>query len=248
MTHTFEKIYNFHDLGGLQAADNRVVKYGLLFQSGDLHHATQKDCAYLKDELKVHTIIDYRNKKEQIHNPTPDLKGIEIIQTSLVEGPITLSSLIGLDEKDIESKFQSDVIESKFREYAINHLAYRPLIQALRNKKVPLLQHCLAGRDRTGTGVFLTYLLLGARLPAIVQRFMHTQKSFYTHQPPWLQHIVKEAKNPAIRHLILEVNPTFLLAAYDEILNHYDTIDRYFLNEFQITNAERREIQDFYLE
>lgn len=89
---------------------------------------------------------------------------------------------------------------------------------------------------------------MGVRLPLIVQRFIQTQKSFYLQQPPWLQRIVKEAKNPIVRHLILDVNPTFLFAAYDEILNHYHTIDTYFFEEFQLTIEERRHIQDFYLE
>ncbi|MEB7771109.1 tyrosine-protein phosphatase [Kurthia gibsonii] len=247
MTYQFEGIYNFHDLGGLKSSDGRNVKKGLLFQSGDLFGATKKDCDYLQSQLKIRTIIDYRNENEQQQNPTPHLKDIEILQTSRVDGPIQISSLLQLDEKEIEQRFQLKVIEAKFREYALNHAAYQPLIEAIRNKKVPILQHCLAGRDRTGTGVFLTYLLLGVRLPLIVQRFIQTQKSFYLQQPPWLQRIVKEAKNPIVRHLILDVNPTFLFVAYDEILNHYHTIDTYFFEEFQLTIEERRHIQDFYL-
>lgn len=224
------------------------MKKGLLFQSGDLFGATKKDCDYLQSQLKIRTIIDYRNENEQRQNPTPHLKDIEILQTSRVDGPIQISSLLQLDEKEIEQRFQLKVIEAKFREYALNHAAYQPLIEAIRNKKVPILQHCLAGRDRTGMGVFLLYPLFDVPLKTIVQTFLERQKNATEQMPEWLKVMLRNLQGQKLETDMNYVYGDFLLVAYDEILNEFDTIENFFLKQFQMDRAERKAIQDFYLE
>jgi len=40
-------VRNFRDVGGLPTVDGRRVKYGVLFRSGHLAHATEDDAAFL---------------------------------------------------------------------------------------------------------------------------------------------------------------------------------------------------------
>lgn len=40
-------VRNFRDVGGLPASDGRRVRYGVLFRSGHLAHATEEDAAFL---------------------------------------------------------------------------------------------------------------------------------------------------------------------------------------------------------
>jgi protein-tyrosine phosphatase len=48
-------IRNFRDVGGLPTVDGRRVRYGRLFRSGHLAHATAEDAAFLGG-LGLHTM------------------------------------------------------------------------------------------------------------------------------------------------------------------------------------------------
>ncbi|MYT09309.1 tyrosine-protein phosphatase, partial [Streptomyces sviceus] len=53
-------VRNFRDVSGLPTADGRRVRYGMLFRSGHLAHATAEDAVFLVS-LGLHTIFDFRN-------------------------------------------------------------------------------------------------------------------------------------------------------------------------------------------
>lgn len=57
-------VRNFRDVGGLPTVDGRRVRYGRLFRSGHLAHATAEDRAFLTS-LGLHTIFDFRNAADQ---------------------------------------------------------------------------------------------------------------------------------------------------------------------------------------
>lgn len=106
----------------------------------------------------------------------------------------------------------------------------------------------MLGRDRTGIGVFLLYLLLDVPLKTIVQTFLERQKNAIEQMPEWLKVMIRNLQGQKLETDMNYVNGDFLLVAYDEILNEFDTIENFFLKQFQIDKTERKAIQDFYLE
>src|SRR5437868_13090273 len=76
-------VRNFRDVGGLPTADGRRVRYGVLFRSGHLAHATEDDAAFLSS-LGLHTIFDFRNAADQkLEGPDVDLPGVTNVNLPL---------------------------------------------------------------------------------------------------------------------------------------------------------------------
>lgn len=76
-------VRNFRDVGGLPTADGRRVRYGVLFRSGHLAHATEDDAAFLAS-LGLHTIFDFRNAADQkLEGPDVDLPGVANVNLPL---------------------------------------------------------------------------------------------------------------------------------------------------------------------
>ena len=86
-TISLEAIQNFRDMGGLTTQDGRTVKYGLLFRSGHLANATTEDLNTLH-YLQIKTIFDYRDAKEILHAPTPQLNQIKQININPNKIPV----------------------------------------------------------------------------------------------------------------------------------------------------------------
>jgi len=72
----FEGIQNARDLGGINAADGRTVKPGLLFRTGELERATDADIAYLRAAGLRH-IVDFRDPAEIAARPDRPVPGAE---------------------------------------------------------------------------------------------------------------------------------------------------------------------------
>lgn len=245
--HTFEQIPNFFDTGGIEVTDGRKIRENLFFQSGDISNATIQDIIYLKNKIGLQTIIDYRNQYEQSEKPALNIQGVKTIHTHVSMPTLTLEELL----QDAETSMNYFEVRNRMRIYrqhlAKNH-SYEPLIEAIRTKQVPLLQHCMLGRDRTGMGVFLLYLLFDVPLKTIVKTFLERQKNATEHMPDWLKEMIRKLQNQQLETDMNYVNGDFLLAAYDEILNEFDTIEQFFLKQFHMNHEERKAIQDFYLE
>src|SRR6476469_8348331 len=76
-------VRNFRDVGGLPTVDGRRVRYGHLFRSGHLAHATEEDAAFLSS-LGLHTIFDFRNAADQkLEGPDVELPGVRNVNLPL---------------------------------------------------------------------------------------------------------------------------------------------------------------------
>ena len=63
-----EGCFNFRDLGGYQAQDNRTVKYRTLFRADNPQFLTEADAAYVASDLGVAVVIDLRNPEDALES------------------------------------------------------------------------------------------------------------------------------------------------------------------------------------
>lgn len=244
----FEKIYNFRDLGGIQSRNGRIVKFGLLFRSGELSYATASDWDKISSTLHVHTILDLRNTKERQLNPIIPPYPVTQIHANAGAPVIDVVEMLTMSEADLRKHFNFESLYSYYTNLPIQNNGYKILVENFIQFKTPLLLHCTAGIDRTGIGVFILYLILDVPVDRIVKNYFSTRQVVLEIKPNWLIALENNKIDPALIDFIIGSDPDYLFYAFDEILNHYDTLENYLLLEFGITEKIRKEVQDYYLD
>ncbi len=69
----FEAVSNFRDLGGYRTHDRHTVALRRIFHSGELHHMTRNDMKFLKDEIRINSVIDLRNYNRENIGPLDEM-------------------------------------------------------------------------------------------------------------------------------------------------------------------------------
>ncbi|MET7982951.1 MULTISPECIES: tyrosine-protein phosphatase [unclassified Streptomyces] len=175
-------VRNFRDVGGLPTADGRRVRYGQLFRSGHLAHATEEDAAFLSS-LGLHTIFDFRNAADQkLEGPDVELPGVRNMNLPLTD-PADGSEFWKMVREGDLDQLRALLGDGKAANRMIN--SYRAIIKertaehsqvlhALADDSVPALMHCAAGKDRAGLSIAVTLLALGVEREAIVADYLES--------------------------------------------------------------------------
>ncbi|MEV5148767.1 tyrosine-protein phosphatase [Streptomyces sp. NPDC052727] len=175
-------VRNFRDVGGLPTTDGRRVRYGVLFRSGHLAHATEQDAAFLAS-LGLHTIFDFRNAADQkLEGPDVELPGVRNVNLPLSDPADGAEFWKMVREGDLDQlrailddgKGAARMIAS-YRKIVTERTAeHARVLHALADDSVPALMHCAAGKDRAGISVAVTLLALGVERDAIVADYLES--------------------------------------------------------------------------
>jgi len=157
---TLEGSANFRDLGGYQTADGRTVRTGVVFRSGHLANLTDADVVRL-DALGLKTVVDFRADHE-----------LEVFGHDRLNGSVDRVSIPIGNHKDHQDFYESiqagdftalhDLAQASrtmVRDNADDFAALLRLIAESDN--LPLVFHCIGGKDRTGVAAALILSLLG---------------------------------------------------------------------------------------
>lgn len=248
MDYVFDGIPNFRDMGGLETRNGRKVKDGLLFRSGELSRSSEKDRQILVEEFHLKTIIDYRDKEEIATHATPIFEGVTNIHAPASRAILNIASIEVLSKDNLLELFDLNNLKEFYEDLPIDNPAYKELVRLLQVAEGPILQHCSAGKDRTGVGAFITYLILDVPVKTIVMDFLLTNEYVRKNPPYWLPAVKENVKDPDLIEVIVGVNPKYIFYTYDKILNEFDTIEDYLLETYGIDEGERKRIQDLYLD
>ncbi|GEK30408.1 protein-tyrosine-phosphatase [Kurthia zopfii] len=249
MNQSAAQIANFRDMGGLVTNSGNRVKEHLLFRSGELNQLNQNGVHFIQNELNIQSIIDFRDEAETKSAPTPLIDGVKNFLVPANKMAINFASMKELIEDDLLSQFSEGSLEQFYRALPIKNAAYKKLVQQFKSKNhVPLLQHCTAGKDRTGVGAMILYLILDVPFNAIVQEYLLTNDYMTNHVPAWVERAKPYVQDSNLLNKFIFVDEAYLSAAYDEILQVYKTVDQYLLEEFEIDAAMRQTLHQFYTE
>ncbi len=163
---------NFRDLGGYRTADGRMVKWGLLYRSGQMHDLTPADYTYLQ-KLGIRTVCDFRDTRERTNEPTLWPAG---------HRPKVLSDDYALDMSamklpgDPATWTHEQVVTAMTATYPrlLDQFngQYRRMFAELLAGDVPLAFHCTAGKDRTGVAAALLLTALGVPRATIIEDYL----------------------------------------------------------------------------
>lgn len=167
--------YNFRDLGGIAAANGRVVRAGRLFRSDTLQALTAADVAWLA-AAGLAAVVDLRLAEEvagEGRGPLAQAPGL-----AYVNAPMAMASLQGIaPERALDTLYLGCLEPASNLPRAFEHVA--------RFAGAPTIFHCAAGKDRTGLlaamllsavgvgddAIVADYLLSRAAMPAMLARF-----------------------------------------------------------------------------
>ncbi|MCX4514216.1 tyrosine-protein phosphatase [Streptomyces sp. NBC_01619] len=168
-------VRNFRDVGGLPTVDGHRTRYGRLFRSGHLAHATGSDAAFL-GSLGLHTIFDFRNAADhRLEGPDVELPGVRNVNIPLSDPADGAEFWRMVRDGDLD---QLKTILADGKAAGRMTASYRTIIKertaehshvlhALAQDSVPALMHCAAGKDRAGLSIAISLLAVGVEREAI---------------------------------------------------------------------------------
>lgn len=239
---------NYRDLGGYQTADGRTVKWGKLFRSDELYTLTEADQKYLQNSgLKL--IIDYRTDKERVKKLDPAMPGVDNIRLT-IDQDIDLKAIYSGDLSSLGKPGESLIRLNK--KLVNTTVEYTKLFElALDAQNLPFVQHCTAGKDRTGFGSALLLLALGVPEQVVMEDYLLSNTYRQEYNEKALQQfkpLLKDANSQEIFQALLDVREEYLQTAFHEIKQQYGSYDNYLEQALGLTDEERKKLQDLYLE
>ncbi|MBD2859899.1 tyrosine-protein phosphatase [Spongiibacter sp. KMU-158] len=251
----FEKMHNFRELGGLQSADGRRLRWGMIYRSDKISGLSEMDKRYL-DRLQLSRIVDFRSDEER-HDAPHSLPDNSVIHIEAL--PISVEAA-EIDKMVASLKCEDTTVEDMSR-YLINANremveqftpVYRQWMQDLLNPDhYPQVFHCTAGKDRTGLAAALLLTALDVPKATIMDDYMAT--NHYTaarinavanaiHSSSMFQ------VNEDVIKVLFSVQAQFIEAAFDSMKQLYGSIDAYLEMGLSFGSQQRQQLQSLLLE
>lgn len=247
-------VRNFRDVGGLPTVDGRRVRYGVLFRSGHLAHATDEDAAFLAS-LGLHTVFDFRNASDQkLEGPDVELPGVRNVNLPLTDPADGAEFWKMVRDGDLD-QLRALLADGKGANRMIN--SYRAIVkqrtaehsqvlQSLAEDSVPALMHCAAGKDRAGLSIAITLLAVGVEREAIVADYLESNaahRRYKVHRSS----TSASAYSPEVMELLsplFDARAEYLTAAFETIEETWGGVDAYLEQALGVTPELRDRLRE----
>jgi protein-tyrosine phosphatase len=240
---------NFRDLGGYPAAGEKMVKWGRFFRGGPLHGLGEKAQEALAG-LKLKKVFDYRTRLEaerlpDVYPPGTNYEWIPAVPRE--------ERFLQFADRDVTAHLRSihtaadaqDAYQLFVDLYAAMPFGSDAFCRMLHNldgeQGVPFMQHCAAGKDRTGVGSALLLLALGVEEKAVVEDYLLTLIFREEANNSRLQKLREEGISQDALDMVrrmMTVSEELIYSALNAIRSKYPSYDAFFLGEYGI-DSER---------
>ena len=260
--------FNMRDLGGYLGVDNRPVKWGLFFRSDDLSSLDTGDRCYL-EEMGIRSIVDYRSEGEKEKHPNQLISNAQTYEFSPNAKVAALASSTLKDDQEKVAQLVSLAASSKGREELVERLdemaqqmedlvaepyaitAYREMLQLLEvPERLPMIQHCRGGKDRTGWGAALILFILGVSEEAIMEDYLYTKKvNTLRNQKRMAEYQQYTDDSFVLDYLysLMDTKESYFIRALDKVKELSGDIDTYLTEYLGITEKKKQVYQQLYL-
>ena len=231
----FEGISNFRDIGGYTTEQGKTVKWGTLYRSGTLAHATPSDLQALSS-LSLHTLIDFRSsaEKEEEPNRLPEPAAFEVVEIPTLDGgdnSVADEVMQRIDTGDFAGFDPDAFMLSANRQFAVTFAPqYREFLRTvIAAEGAPVAWHCSAGKDRTGFAAAILLRILGVPKETVLSDYMLSKQYALDARRTDLL-LIRLFKGEEAAEKIgvhLGVERAWLEAGFDEIDKHYGGFDTY---------------------
>lgn len=248
---------NFRDMGGYSTHDARTVRHGHLYRSEGLERLTPEDLEVVRS-LGIRLVCDLRSAKERTHLPTLWPEGTAVqrlhmdVSADVRAGNAAMAKAL-LENPSAEGARQAMLI-------AYQHFpdAFAPHLSTLfghlsADHGVPLVFHCAAGKDRTGFLAALLLAALGVPEASIVEDYLLSSR--YWSGPRGeasirqvLTVLFGAAPEDAVIAPLVSADRHYLAAAFDAIVERYDSVERYLQTVAGVGAKQREALKNLLLE
>jgi protein-tyrosine phosphatase len=164
----FQTILNFRDFGAYKTDTKRGVVQGKLFRSAHLNNLSDAELSDISD-LNIGLVVDLRYRPERERQPSRYPLADEAVVLTYPDQDVTEGPKVAPHEAFMEHELNSaqDAYDYMMRSYTARaddagfQSVFRDTLLYMAETGNPLLIHCAAGKDRTGTLVALIQGILG---------------------------------------------------------------------------------------
>ncbi|MEV6841327.1 tyrosine-protein phosphatase [Streptomyces sp. NPDC051133] len=247
-------VRNFRDVGGLPTEDGRRVRYGVLFRSGHLAHATAQDTVFLAG-LGLHTVFDFRNAADQkLEGPDVELPGVRNVNLPLSDPADGAEFWKMVRDGDLDQLRGilaggkgADRMIASYRKIVTERTdEHSRVLHALVEDSVPALMHCAAGKDRAGISIAVTLLALGVEREAIVADYLESNAKHRRYKVR-RSGSARTAYTPEVMELLdplFDARAEYLQAAFESIHDTWGGVDGYLEQGLGLTPQSRDRLRE----
>jgi len=242
---------NFRDIGGYEADDGRVVRWGLLYRSNDLADLSADDIRYL-NRLDVKLVCDFRSEPERRRSPNRPPESAETAELTIQVEGVDPSAL----QERIRTGVRADQLElimlNAYRSFVTQHSDQfaRMFERILVEENLPTIVHCTAGKDRTGFASAMILSALGVPEDTIYEDYMATNE-YRAGYKRWITRLVPiyslfRTRGTDLEPL-LDARRPYLEASFDTIEAHYGSVENYLETRLGLSSEEREQLRQAFL-
>lgn len=220
---------NFRDIGGYKTEDDHQVRWNRVFRGGSMDNLSDDDLERL-DELHIQLVCDVRSTEEMLNHPDRLPKNVTLLSAppQSDDNPWIQLARILLQRNYLETavfKLYSYVLIDN------NPQMFSTIFQRLAHESnLPMIIHCAAGKDRSGTIIAVLLKLLGVPDETIIADYSLSNLS-YAHSRKAAQRVFESLKIFGLR----EEDLAYLLIADAKVMaqtlayldQHYGSAEAY---------------------
>ncbi|MGG7077897.1 tyrosine-protein phosphatase [Clostridium sardiniense] len=246
---------NFRDLGGYDTKDGRRVKWGLFYRSEDLSNLKGNDLEYFKT-LGIKYVLDYRSKQEEGGKPDVEVDGVKNINISAMSNlgndNLDMASYVeGILKGDKMTITPKELLIEGYKSMPLNNPAFKELFNLFKNQEnTAILQHCTAGKDRTGIGSALILLALNVPEETVILDYLESNNNRKVSNEKVMamcKPYIKDEETKKLIEGILGVSRDFIEESLKVIKAKYGSYDEYFEKEYGLGKENLDELRNAYL-
>ena len=244
---------NFRDVGGLPAADGRMLCTGMVYRSGALDELDAGDVARLRT-LGIRLCLDLRSRSERIGSPScwpedcvPRILALEVATDIRVLDRELADWLAEHPDRDGAERLMRGIYRSMPLSCAqVLTRLFAELLES--DDSRPVVIHCAAGKDRTGFIVAMLLKALGVADADVFADYLESNKH-YDHSrqdskiSALLQGMLGFALAPEALKAVTCADRLYLAGAFEEIDKSFGTVDRYLESCAGLDAARRERLQ-----
>ena len=244
---SIESVSNFRDV-----SIGSKMKKNLLFRCAKLSTLNDQDICVLEN-LNPHAIIDFRDPKEI--KKAPDNLSAKLLK-KYINLPIsasTLSRMAAQKEIDGDSvESYEKVMEDSYRMYINNHkVVWTKFFEILlKSKKLPIIFHCSAGKDRTGIASFMIQSIFKNPMDLIFENYLISNDLLTIKAATAEQSTNSSNQDSLVTKNMLstlgKVQQSYLNAAIDEIDKKYTSLENYFISQLGLKVNDIQKLEQIF--